>query len=205
MAGNVIKIYHSPKTRSLRAIWMLEEMGLPYEAVPMPFPAAGDRAYRQINPLGTLPAMVDGPAVITESVGIVDYLARRYGPTPLAPEPDDPTFAAYIQFLHLGEGGLSGPLTYLLRARFMAPPEAQSNWSLDDIRKTFARRLRLVTRALADGHYMAGEAFTAADISVGYALLMGRWIGAGDGYDEATQAYVERITTRPAYLRAKAI
>jgi glutathione S-transferase len=184
---------------------MLEEMGLPYEVVPVKFPpAARDPDYLKINPLGTLPTLIDGAATIFESVGIVDYLARRYGPTPLAPPPEEAGFADYLQFLHLGEAGLSGPLTYLLHARFFAPEDAKANWSLDDIRKTFAQRLRLVTDQLARKPYMAGGAFTAADISVGYALLMGRWISADEAYDERLNDYLERITARDAHLRAMA-
>ena len=180
-------------------------MGLAYQVVPVRFPGPRDPEYLKINPLGTIPTLVDGEATIFESVGIIDYLARRYGPTPLAPAPEDASFPAYIQFLHLGEAGLSGPLTYLLRARFMAPPEAKTNWSLDDIRKTFADRQRLVSAALAKGSYMAGDAFTAADISVGYALLLGRWISADQAYDASLNDYLERITGRPAYLKAMAV
>jgi len=181
---------------------MMEEMGLDYTVVPVRFPGRRDPDYFKINPLGAIPTLVDGDAKIFESVGIVDYLARRYGPTVLAPSPQDASFPAYIQGLHLGEAGLSAPLTYLLRARFLAPPESKANWSLDDIRHVFAQRQRFVTDQLAKGPYMAGEAFTAADIAVGYALLMGRWIKADEAYDAAIDAYLERITARPAYERA---
>jgi glutathione S-transferase len=185
---------------------MLEEMGLAYEAVAVKFPpATQDRDYLKINPLGTLPTLIDGAATIFESVAIIDYLARRYGPTPLAPQPEEAGFADYVQFLHLGEAGLSGPLTYLLHARFFGPEDAKDNWSLGDIRKTFARRQRLVTAQLDKGPYMAGDAFTAADISVGYALLMGRWISADEAYGEALNDYLERITARDAYQRAMAV
>lgn len=198
----MIRIYHAKKTRSLRPVWMAEEMGLAYEVVTEPFPASRDPDYLRVNPLGTLPAMTDGDVTLFESVGIVDYLARRYGPTPLAPQPGEAGFGDYLQFLHMGEATLSAPLTYLLRARFSAPPEEKANWSLGDIRRLYADRLRLVSAQLAKGPYLAGEVFTAADISVGYALLMGRWISAHEGYDEGLNAYLDRLTARPAYLRA---
>ena len=192
----MIRIYHAGRTRSCRAIWMAQEMGLAFEAVPTAFPT--DAEYRRINPLGTLPAMMDGNVKIFESVAIIDYLARRYGPTPLAPEPDEPGFGDYLQFLHMGEATLSGPLTYLLHARFFGPKEAQDNWSLGDIRKTFADRLRLVSERLAAAHFVAADRFTAADISVGYALFMGRAIKADDGYDKTLNDYLDRLLARPA-------
>ena len=202
----MIRIYHTRKTRSLRVVWMLEEMGLAYEAVPVKFPpATRDPDYLKINPLGTLPTLKDGDATLFESVAIVDYLARSYGPTPLAPQPGEPAFGPYLQFLHLGEAGLSGPLTYLLHARFFGPEAAKDDWTLGDIRQTFARRQQLVTDRLDRSLYMAGESFTAADISVGYALLMARWISADEAFDERIEAYLERITTRPAYERAMAV
>ncbi len=177
-------------------------MGLDYTVAPVRFPGPRDPDYFKINPLGAIPTLVDGEAKIFELVGIVDYLARRYGPTPLSPSPHDAAFPAYIQGLHFGEAGLSAPLTYLLRARFMAPPESKTNWSLDDIRHLFAQRQRLVTDQLARAPTWPASTFTAADISVGYALLMGRWIRADEAYDGAINAYLVRITARPAYERA---
>jgi glutathione S-transferase len=175
---------------------MAQEMGLAFEIVPTAFPT--DAEYRRINPLGTLPALVDGDVKIFESVAIVDYLARRYGPTPLAPEPGEAGFGDYLQFLHMGEATLAGPLTYLLHARFFGPKEAQDNWSLGDIRKTFASRLRLVAQRLDSAPYMAGDRFTAADISVGYALFMARAIKAIESYDDRCTEYLTRLLARPA-------
>lgn len=192
----MILIYHINKTRSSRAIWMAEEMGLAYEAVSTAFPA--DAEYLKINPLGTLPAMVDGDVKIFESVAIIDYFARRYGPTPLALEPGQPGFGDYLQFLHMGEATLAAPLTYLLHARFFGPVGAKDEWTAGDIRKTFADRLRLVSERLKSAPYMAGDQFTAADISVGYALFMGRAIKAAESYDDLVTDYLNRLLSRPA-------
>ena len=192
----MIRIYHAGRTRSCRAIWMAQEMGLAFEVVPTAFPP--DAEYREINPLGTLPAMVDGDVKIFESVAIIDYFARRYGPTPLAPEPSQPGFGEYLQFLHMGEASLAAPLTYLLHARFFGPAEAKNDWTLDDIRKTFADRLRLLSDRLEEAPFMAGDQFTAADISVGYALFMGGAIKAAESYDERVTDYLGRLLARPA-------
>ena len=181
-------------------------MGLTYEAERVRFPPAQRQPdYLRINPLGTLPTLVDGNVTIFESVGIIDYLARRYGPTPLAPEPGTPAFGPYLQYLHFSETSLSGPLTYVMHARFFGPPEAREDWTQGDIRKTFADRLGLVKTRLAEAPYLAGEAFTAADIALGYALLMARWISVADAFDRPIDDYLERLTARPAYERAFAV
>ena len=181
-------------------------MGLAYEAVRVRFPPAQRQSdYLLVNPLGTLPTLIDGETTVFESVGAIDYLARRYGPTPLAPEPGAPGFGAYLQCLHLSEAGLSGPLTFLLHARFLGPPDAAAEWTQGDILQTFAQRLGLVKDRLALAPYLAGEAFTAADIAVGYALLMARWMSVDEAFDGPINDYLERITGRPAFECAIAV
>jgi len=104
----VITLYHCTAARSFRPLWALEELKLPYELKMLPFPPrVFAKEYLGINPLGTIPLLLDGDTRMTESAGIAHYLVTRYGPTPLAPAPHDPAFPAYQQFLHLGEAGLA--------------------------------------------------------------------------------------------------
>ena len=90
--------------RGIRVVWLLEEMGLPYRlrGVDLLKGVQNDIEFLAINPCGFIPALVDGDITMVESIAIMEYLMARYGPTPLAPDPHDPTFAAYQQFLHLG-------------------------------------------------------------------------------------------------------
>ncbi len=125
----------------------------------------------------------------------------RYGPTPLAPDPHDPAFPAYLQFLHLGEAGLAMGAYFVGGARNFAPKAERNNWSAGQALEMFGSRLGLVTRQLARSPYMAGEAFTAADISVTYALELARRFG-GIPLGEAEQAYMARTRGREAYERA---
>jgi glutathione S-transferase len=125
----------------------------------------------------------------------------RHGPTPLAPAVNDAAFPLYQQFLHLGEAGLATAVYYVLGARHFAPPDQRDNWTAGQALRGFESRMRLVTRQLARAPYMAGEAFTAADISVSYALLLSKRAG-GIALDEAVQAYLARTTARDAYRRA---
>ncbi|MGE5502181.1 MAG: glutathione S-transferase family protein [Ignavibacteriales bacterium] len=200
----MIKVFHSPQTRSLRVIWMLEEMGLPYEVEPASLMHPSE-AFLKANPSRTLPVMVDGDVVITESVAILQYLGAKYGPAPLVPQPQDSGYADYLQFLVLGEASLAAGLTPLVRARFMAPDDQKDNWTLRNNADTFIRQLALVDNKLADSDYLAGDQFTAADISVGYALGFGVLFGLGERYPERLHTYQDRLTSRPAFQRAAAV
>ena len=128
-------------------------------------------------------------------------LSVQARPTPLAPAPHDPAFPAYQQFLHLGEAGLAASIFFVVGARNFAPESERGNWSAGQAQSVFDSRLGLVTRRLAQAPYMAGERFTAADISVTYALQLATRAG-GVTLGEAERAYVARMVGRDAYQRA---
>jgi glutathione S-transferase len=138
---------------------------------------------------------------MVESIAIMEYLMARYGPTQLAPDPRDPAFPAYQQFLHLGEAGLAASIYFVVGARNSAPEGQRQNWSARQAQDVFDSRLGLVTRQLARSPYVAGETFTAADISVTYALQLAQRAG-GVTLGEAERAYVARTSGRDAYKRA---
>lgn len=194
--------------RGFRVVWLLEEMGLPYRLRPVDLIAGveNDPEYLAINPAGFIPALRDGDVTMVESIAIMEYLIARYGhqsksETPLAPAPDDPAFAMYQQFLHLGEVGLAGAMYFSVITRNLAPEAERDNWTAREAVEVFRSRLKLVTRQLGRAPYMAGEAFTAADISVTYALTFAQRAG-GFTLGEAEKAYWERTTGRDAYKRA---
>lgn len=189
--------------RGFRVVWLLEEMGLAYRLRPVDLLAGAenDPEFLAINPGGFIPALVDGDVTMVESIAIMEYLMARHGPTPLAPGPQDATFPAYQQFLHLGEAGLAASMYFVNGARNIAPADQRDNWSARQALDVFETRLRLVTRQLAHAPFMAGEAFTAADISVTFALEFGQRSG-GVLLGEAELAYVARTTGRDAYRRA---
>lgn len=189
--------------RGFRVVWLLEEMGVAYRLRPVDLLAGveNDTEFLAINPGGFIPAIQDGDVTMVESIAIMEYLMARYGPTPLAPEPHDPAFPAYQQFLHLGEAGLAASIYFVVGARNFAPETQRQNWSAGQAQEVFDTRLRLVTRQLARSPYLAGESFTAADISVTYALELGQRSG-GVVLGEAERAYVARTSARPAYERA---
>ena len=194
--------------RGFRVVWLLEEMGLPYRLRPVDMLAGveNDPEFLAINPGGFIPAIQDGDVTMVESIAIMEYLIARHGQdstrgAPLAPAAHDPAFALYQQFLHLGEAGLAASAFFVLGARKFAPPAERDNYTARQALGVFESRLRLVTRQLARAPYMAGAAFTAADISVTYALTLARH-GAGIVLGEAEQAYMARTTARDGYSRA---
>ena len=198
----MITVWGGQTSRSLRVVWLLEEMGLPYQVrqVDMLAPQK-DPAFLAVNPADYLPAIQDGDVAMVESIAIMEYLMARYGPTPLAPAPQDPTFPAYQQFLHMGEAGLATLMMPIIVSRFMAPEAERDNWGAGWCRKVLQKRLNLVSQRLAQSPYLAGDAFTAADISVTYALDLGQR-AAGLTLTDAEQSYLARTTARDAYKRA---
>lgn len=138
---------------------------------------------------------------MVESVAIMEYLMARHGPSPLQPSPDDPAYPSYQQFLHMGEAGLATLIMVPLVSGFIAPETERDNWGARWALECVERRLLLVRRQLACAPYMAGDRFTAADISVTYALNLGAK-HAGLVLGDAEQAYLGRTTDRDAYKRA---
>jgi glutathione S-transferase len=198
-----MKLFHSPRSRSIRVVWMVEEMGLDCEVVNAGFPPK-DPEFEAGNPTGTLPLFIDGDVRITESIAILQYLAARHGPTPLAVGPGEPGFADYLQFLEVGEATLATPLTSLVRTRFMAPADQKTNWTVENSKAVYLDRLKLVEAQLKRGPFMAAGRFTAADISVGYALGFGDGLKLTDDFPAGLIDYWRGLQARPAYQRALA-
>lgn len=199
----MIRLYHCTDARSFRALWALEELGLAYELTVMPFPPRyRAKDYLAVNPLGTIPALVDGPVFMTESAAIVQYLATRHGPSPLAVAVEDPSYGAWLNWLHFGEATLTFPQTLVLRYRRFEPGKAEV--VADDYAKWFLARLRAVDRALQDADWLCAGRFTAADISVGYALLLAAQLGFEPEFTPAIAAYWSRLQARPGFRAAKA-
>lgn len=199
----MIELWHCPDARSFRALWGLEEMGLAYELHLLPFPPrVRAPEYLEINPLGTIPALRDGETFMTESAAIVQYLATRHGPSPLAVPLEDAAYGAWLNWLHFGEATLTFPQTLVLRYRSFEPGRADQ--AAEDYARWFLSRLRHVDRALGGGEdWLCAGRFTGADISVGYALLLAAHLKLSEQFTPAVAAYWERLKARPGFQAAK--
>jgi glutathione S-transferase len=144
---------------------------------------------------------VDGETFMTESAAIVQYLATRYGPSPLAVDIGDAAYGAWLNWLHFGEATLTFPQTLVLRYRRLEPGKAEV--VADDYAKWFLARLRAVDRALLDAEHLCAGRFTAADISVGYALLLAEHVGLDAEFTPSIAAYWARLQARPGFKAAK--
>jgi glutathione S-transferase len=199
----MITVYGAPPTRALRVCWMLEELSVPYEIRSVNFQTRfEDKEFMAVSPAGSVPAIRDGDTQLIESCAILEYLGAKYGPTPLAPTQTDPQYPAYMSYLHFGEASLSGPLNIALATRFFAPEEQKQNWGAQYAIDMFVRRSRALLGPLSRSAYIAGDTFTAADISCGYAVGLSRFLGFEERLEPALRDYVGRLSQRPAYGRA---
>jgi glutathione S-transferase len=200
----MITVYGAFPTRSLRVMWALEELGIAYETRPVDLrKRMEDAEFIAINPSGFLPAMRDGDVTMVDSIAMLEYLIARYdNGAKLAPSPADPRFALYQQFLHLGESGLAAYLNVIVASRFLAPDAEKENFGTRAAERMFFNRLALVTRQLAQAPMMAGEHFTAADISVIYALGMAERLGLADKFGPEIADYRGRMSPRRAFQTA---
>ncbi len=197
----MIKVYHEPNSRSLRVVWLMEELGEACEVETVAYPP--DEAFRRRTGLGTIPAVLDGDTVASESIAILQYLTGRRSEAALAlgltvgPTPDPAAYAEHLQFLHLGEASMMTPLGFMARTRRLAP-EAETSFTFAHCRSMFVRAVEA-----ADGWpFLTGYALTIADISVCYALFFARRRGFDDLVPARSLAYLDRLSARPAFQRA---
>lgn len=201
----MIRLYHCVSARSFRPLWALEELGLPYELVMLPFPPRQRaREFLALNPLGTIPLFVHGATRMTESAAICQYLCSLKRPTPMQPEPDEPEYGDYLNLLHFGEATLTFPQTLVLRYARFEPEERRQPAVAQDYAKWFLARLRTLEARLAAAEYLCAGRFTAADISVGYALMLAELVGLASGFTPAVAAYWQRLRQREGFTRALA-
>lgn len=198
-------LYHCMSARSFRPLWMLEELGLPYVLKMLPFPPrVKAKPYLDINPLGTIPAFDDGPTRLTESAAICHYLAARHSPRRLNVEVEEESFGAYLNFLHFGEATLTFPQTLILRYSRFEAQERQQPQIVEDYTRWFLSRLRTLEPLLQRQDFVCAGRFTAADVSVGYALLLAQHIGLETSFKPAVSAYWQRLQGRDGFVRAMA-
>ncbi len=200
----MITLYHCANARSFRALWALEEAELDYDLKLLPFPPrVRHPEYLEENSLGTIPLLIDGEARMTESAAICEYIAAKYAPH-LAVSPDHPAFGAYLNALHFGEATLTFPQTLVLRYSMMEPEERRLPQAAEDYAKWYLSRLKGLVRILETADYVADNRFTAADISVAYALLLAENLKIGQPFQSPIADYWERMKARDGFKRAKA-
>lgn len=202
----MITLYHAPLTRSLRVLWLLEELGLDYELRKMPFTpeALNDPDYRRHNPFGRVPAMIEGNMSLFESGAIVEYLLARHGEGRLVPPADSPLFGIYLQWFHFAEATLMPPLSAIAQHTVIRPEEERIQAVAAEGARSAGDMLAILDDALSDKTYILGDTFTAADIMLGYCLVLCEMFGLLGERTPHVSAYLARLKDRPALAAAMA-
>jgi glutathione S-transferase len=201
----MLRIHHARRARSVRVIWTLLELGVPYELVPLEFTpeALKSQAYRRLHPLGLVPVVEEGERVIFESGAIVEYILEEHDKEGrLAPPPRTTLRSRYLQWFHYGETELARHVSEIVRNRFTKPPEQRIEAIVVESRQRLRASLEVVDSELAGNPYIVGEDFTAADIMVSYGITMARIIGELPQELSNVGAYLERLKGRPSYANA---
>ena len=203
----MLTIYHAPGTRSMRVIWLCHELGLPIEIETIPFTAdfRASPEWRQKSPTGKVPAMQDGALVMFESGAMVDYILDRYGEGRLRPQPGSHADAIYRQWCWFAEATLARPIGDVAQHTRVRAPEDRIPEVADDARQRALAFLQVVDQSLAQTDYLLPEGFTAADIMMGYSLMLGERLGVWDAHLTHLVAYYERLKTRPGFQVAATV
>jgi len=193
-----LQLHHHAHTRAANVVWMLEELGVDYELVPVDVRGGAHKseAFRALNPMGKLPTLVDGDTVITESAAIALHLADRYGLGTLAPALDDPARATYYRWI-LYSPSVIEPGCYAHTAKWDYQP-GSAGWG------TYEAMLDTLEAAIGAGPWLLGDRFTMADVVFGGTVAYMLQFGMLDARPAFT-AYVERLDGRPARRKAREI
>ena len=193
-----VTLYHAPQTRSSGAMVLIEELGADVAVKILNMKSGEQRepAYLAVNPMGKVPAITEDGALVTEQVGVFLFLADRFPEKGLAPAIGDPLRGPYLRWMTF-YGSSFEPACVDKALKREAGGQAMSPYG------DYETTLKTVTDQLKRGPYILGERFTAADVLWGGALNWLTMFGIVDKRPEVA-AYVERITSRPAYTRVMA-
>lgn len=199
MADEIV-FYTNPMSRGRIARWMLEEVGQPYRTEIIGYgPAMKSAEYRAINPMGKVPAVRHGDAIVTETAAICAYLADAFPEVGLAPPLADRARAPYFRWLFFGAGPTEAAITNN-RLGLQVPPESTAMVGYGSLEAV----LDTLEKAVSCEHYLCGERFTAADVYLGSQLGFSLRFGTIEKRP-AFVKYVERLYARPAAQRAAEI
>ncbi|EDX83589.1 Glutathione S-transferase, N-terminal domain protein [Synechococcus sp. PCC 7335] len=193
----MLKLYHNPMTRSLRILWLLEELGLDYRLIPVEFvPPVDGKIFSQKTPTGRFPTLEDEETSLCESGVIAQYLIERYGEGHLAPSINSSLRAKYLQWTHFPEGTINPYLNAIQRFSKSMPTVVNTMKEELDIALAFA------SDELANQPYIVGEKFTGADIMLAVSLLSANMLGLIADKHSNILSYFNRLQSRDALIKA---
>ncbi len=197
----MIVVHHLNDSRSQRVLWLLEELGLPYEIKAYQRDAQTRLAPPElaaVHPLGKSPVITDGDRTVIESGAIVDYIVRRHGGGRLQPDPASADYDVYQQWLHYSEGSAMLPLMLNLYVSRLGEAGAPLH---PRITSEIANHLGYVDRSLAGRAFMVGDAFSGADVQMSFVGEIAGVYGLRGSYPDLDR-WIRAMQARPAYRRA---
>ncbi len=194
-----VKLYWAPRTRAFRTLWLLEEIGAPYELerVDITAPAAEGSALRAVNPMGKVPALEDGGTKVAESGAIALYLAERFPEAGLAPAVGDPLRGAYLHWMMFSSTCLEPAMVQKMTALDL--PERSAGWG------SFQRVMDVLEARLSQAPYVLGTGFSAVDVSLATDIAFGIHLLKVFPELPVFTDYMARCQARPAFARAQAV
>ena len=212
----MITVHHLENSRSQRVLWLLEELGVPYEIVRYQrdrVTMLAPPSLREVHPLGKSPVITDGDTTVAESGAIVEYLLERYGQGRFVPAPGSADHLRYRYFMHYAEGSAM-PLL-LLKLIFDRLETGPVPFFVRPIVRGIAKKMKglLVTRQLIEHMaflehelekkpWFTGDSFGAADIQMSFPVEAAKQRGGLTSQHPLLLAYLTTIHARPAYQRA---
>ena len=197
----MIVVHHLNNSRSQRILWLLEELGAPYEIKFYQRDATTNLAppeLKAVHPLGKSPVIVDGDLTLAESGAAVDYLIRTYGGGRLQPATGGPAHEKYLEWLHYAEGSAMLPLMLLLYTMRLGEAAAPLKPRIDS---EIDNHLGYIEASLAGRPYFMGEDFTGADVQMSFVGEVAAVFGRATDKPNLS-AWLKRIHARPAYAAA---
>jgi len=197
----MVTLYHAPLSRSVRVLWLLEELGLPYELAAVQF-TPPTKPFTQNTPGGKVPAIRDGDVTMFESGAIVEYLLERYGNGRLAPPLGSPLRASYLQWIHFAEATAFLGLANIGFHRLFKQDADALPTAMADYETWVVGMLDVLERALAGRSYLLGEEISGADVMMGYTVWVARGLGVLRDAHPTVGGYLARVEARPAFQKA---
>jgi glutathione S-transferase len=201
-----IEIYHVPGTRGVRPIWLCAELGVDYRVIDVDFSASyrSSPEWRRMNPVGKVPVMVDTDAdglMFFESGAMVQYLLDLFDQGSLEPERGSPDHALYLQWSWFAEATFARPLGEIVNHLREFPGEQKSEAAIEEMRNRARLCLHALTPQLKQRDYIVGDRFSAADIMLGYSVMLATKYLPEPLPNEVAD-YWNRLSERPAYKLA---
>jgi glutathione S-transferase len=197
----MLVVHHLNDSRSQRILWLLEELGVPYEIKPYQRDAQTRLAppeLKKVHPLGKSPVITDGGKTIIESGAIIDYVIRRYGKGRMQPAPETAAYDEYVQWMHYAEGSAMLPLMLNLYAARLGDAAAPL---MPRIEGEIANHLAYIDGALKGRQFIVGETLSGADIQMSFVGEVAGAFGKRAQYPNL-DAWTKRLHDRPAYKKA---